>query len=303
MQEGGMRYQVGIVAALLTARALAAQTPRFEVVSIKQCEPGAASAGRGGSGRAASPASPVRLSLSCLTVQQMIRMAYVQFANGKRQFPGGQEVPISGGPAWISSERYDIEAKAENPESPEMMRGPMAQMLLEERFRLKIHRETKDVPVYVLALGTGVPKLQPAQEGKCVPSDKSVSAEQRQAGLLHCGVFAPSTKNDGSVMYGTTLPNFCAQISLLLDRPVIDKTGIAGVFDIHVDAPQSEPDAPATAPSAGLPGALVLKAHSTTDAIGSAIISAIQKVGLRLESAKGPGEFLFIDHVEKPVAN
>jgi uncharacterized protein (TIGR03435 family) len=231
-------------------------------------------------------------------------MAYLQYPDGTRK-PPGRETPVSGGPAWVDSVRYDIDAKAETPQSPEMMRGPMMQALLEDRFHLKIHRETREVAVYVLTVAKGGSKLQAAQKGKCIPLDASHGLpppSQRPAGMFACGVFAPSKTNDGVYMYGTTLANFCVQLSVVLDRDVIDKTGIVGVFDIHVEPPP--PDASTGPPSDVPPPAPAAHARSNLiDPLGSSIIAAVQKAGLRLEPAKGPGEFLVIDHVERPSVN
>jgi uncharacterized protein (TIGR03435 family) len=104
-------------------------------------------------------------------------------------------------------------------------------------------------------------------------------------------------------MYGTTLANFCQQISLILDRDVIDKTGIAGVFDIRVEplSNTGTADGASPAPSPGAAGASA--SASLTDPLGSSVLAAARTAGLRLESAKGPGDFLVIDHVEKPTGN
>jgi uncharacterized protein (TIGR03435 family) len=101
-------------------------------------------------------------------------------------------------------------------------------------------------------------------------------------------------------MYGTTLANFCAQLSIVMDRDVVDKTGIAGVFDIHVESPPADP-AP-EAPAGPMPRGPMPRA-SLADPLGSALLTAVEKVGLRLEPAKGSGEILVIDHVEKPSGN
>jgi uncharacterized protein (TIGR03435 family) len=287
----------------VAAQPSAASVPRFEVASVKPSttcgDPGAKS-GRGG---AAGVSDPGRLDVRCRTAIDLICMAYVQYPEGKRN-PPGRQTPVSGGPAWLDSVRYDIDAKPESPQSLEMMRGPMMQALLEDRFQLKIHRETRDVAVYALTVAKGGPKLQIAQKGTCIRADAGdplPPPSQRPAGMLRCGVFAPSKANDGVYMYSTTLANFCEQLSLVLDRDVIDKTGIAGVFDIHVEPP---PDA-----STGDPSDVPVPPHaagaraSLIDPLGSSILAAVQKAGLRLESAKGTGEFLIIDRVERPSGN
>ena len=92
-------------------------------------------------------------------------------------------------------------------------------------------------------------------------------------------------------MYSTTLGHFCEQLSVVMDRHVIDRTGIEGVFDIFIEAPL-EP-----------PAGAMQDDRSLTGRLGSTILGAIQKMGLRLESAKGPKEFLVVDSVERPSGN
>jgi uncharacterized protein (TIGR03435 family) len=184
----------------------------------------------------------------------------------------------------------------------------MLQGLLEDRFQLKIHREAREVPVYALTVAKGGPKLQAAQPGKCFAMDPGhpVPPSQRPPGLMPCGIFAPSPTKDGVYMYSTTLTYFCAQLSVVLDRDAVDRTGIAGVFDVHVDIHVDVPPADSSPgdPAGGMsgpPGPLV--PASPTDPLGSAIFTAIQKLGLRLDPAKGSGEFLVIDRAEKPSEN
>jgi uncharacterized protein (TIGR03435 family) len=243
------------------------------------------------------------LDLKCRTIMDLVQMAYLQYADGKRA-PPGRHVPVSGGPAWIHSDRYDIDATAEGAPGQAVMSGPMMQALLEDRFQLKIHRETREIPVYALTVAKGGPKLQVAQPGKCIPRDPDhpVPPSQLPQGLMRCGVFAPSPAKDGVYMYSTTLDYFCGQLSVLLDRDVIDKTGIAGVFDIHVEAPPANPTDGDTADGVERSPRAPVKV-SPTDALGAAIFEAVQKVGLRLEPAKGTGEFLVIDRVARPSGN
>jgi hypothetical protein len=109
-------------------------TPGFEVVSIKPCKAGLPGAGRAG---AASGSSPAILRENCVTVSDLIRQAYVEYGSGQGStFP--QLVPIQGGPNWINSERYEIDAKAEGAPGQGMLRGPMLQALLQDRFNLKM---------------------------------------------------------------------------------------------------------------------------------------------------------------------
>ncbi len=78
---------------------------------------------------------------------------------------------IEGGPAWLSSDKYTIEAEADGDQTVPMMYGPMTQVLLEERFQLKIHRETREGPVYELTVAKGGARVQPVRQGPCIASD------------------------------------------------------------------------------------------------------------------------------------
>jgi uncharacterized protein (TIGR03435 family) len=286
-----MKSQVVVLA--LAARILAAQpvTPKFEVASIKLCknEPGRM--------MGAGNSSPGRLSTGCSPMVDanslgLIQGAYVRFAGGHTNPLG--VLPIKGGPAWVHSELYEINARAEGAPSMEMMQGPMLQALFEDRFHLKIHRENPEGPVYALTLAKGSSKLKPFKEGSCsqMPLTRPVPAPppgQRFCNMLIS--FRGPTVEAG----GSTLTEFSKLLNLILDRPVIDKTGVAGRFDIHLEfAPdQVIPGLPPPLPNA-----------PATDPAGPTIFTAIQEqLGLKLEPARGPVEILVIDSIERPSGN
>lgn len=141
-----------------------AATPKFDVVSIKPCKPGVAKGG---------DSSPGRLSVGCAPLADvgntgLIQQAYNRYASGRLTTP--TVIPIEGGPDWIHSEWFAIDAKSDGHPSVLMMLGPMMQAILEDRFKLKIHRETRRGPVYELVLGKSAPKLKPLQDGSCTPA-------------------------------------------------------------------------------------------------------------------------------------
>lgn len=285
----------------------AQSTPKFEVASIKPCKAGDLPAGGGRSaGGAASGNDPGRLSLECQTLDRLIRMAYIRFADGKDWYPGSpgatprqMNQPISGEPAWANSDRYTIDAKPESPQTAGMMRGPMLQALLEDRFGLKIHRDLRDVPIYALVVGKGGPKLAPTRKDSCTSLDftKDPTPWPRPVEPRPCGFFRPD-RSGGTETLGQTLAGLCRQFSVALDRDAVDRTGIAGTFDIHLELSEDDLFPFARPESAGDPAALALPADPLT-----AIMAAVQKLGLKLESAKAPAEFLVIDHVERPSPN
>jgi uncharacterized protein (TIGR03435 family) len=111
--------------------------------------------------------------VNCETVKDLIRDAYDLLANG-RMWRGmitrnSRTVQIEEGPGWIDSERYYIDAKAEGPQTQETMKGPMMRTLIEDRFKLKIRRETRQGPVYELKVAQGGPKLEKVENGSCIP--------------------------------------------------------------------------------------------------------------------------------------
>jgi uncharacterized protein (TIGR03435 family) len=133
--------------------------PQFEVASVKPClkqaEDAAAPAKGTGSNR-------LRI-VTCQTLLSMIQWGYVNFADGRFNPLGS--IPLSAGPACIDSDLFTIDAKAESPQSLGTMNGPMLRALLQQRFNLKTHIESWAVPVYVLTVAKGGPKLQPSRRG------------------------------------------------------------------------------------------------------------------------------------------
>ncbi len=287
------------------AQTASAFTPKFEVASIRPCEPALPGAGR----RGGLSVTPGRLHVICMTVNALAQIAYGV----------GFRFPIEGGgPAWIRSDGYDIEAKAEGNPSAQMMQGPMLQALLEDRFKLKMRRETKEIPVYVLTVAKSGFKLQPLKEGSCTPSDPL----KPPAGLTPADIRAASAStcaNSGTIglrrapgrpvtadFHGITLDDFSKALDRALDRPIVNKTGIVGMFDVHMEF------APDEATPAFMPGGRLLGyAGPPTPPIqgddpiaGPSIFTAMQEqLGLKLEGAKGTGEFFVIDHVERPSEN
>jgi bla regulator protein blaR1 len=275
--------------------AQSAARPRFDVVSIKPCKPSVAN----GVPVFGGDSSPGRLSIGCGILADtdntgMIQVAYNRYANG--QLTSWKMIPIEGGPDWIHSERFEIDAKADGHPSILMMQGPMMQTILEDRFKLKIHRETRQGPVYELALGKSSPKLKPLQDGTCTPVVVGRPLPLLPDGQRRCRNMVSSR---GSVDFeGGTLSMFAGSLGMVLDRPVIDKTGITSYFEIHL---VFSPDDSATPrPVTAEPGASA--AVRAPDAPG--IFQAIQEqLGLRLVPAKGPVDVLVIDHIERPSEN
>jgi bla regulator protein blaR1 len=181
-----------------------------------------------------------------------------------------QEYQLVGGPPWLGTDRYDIVAKPEEKASADEVLE-MIKTLLAERFKLRLHHETRELPVYALFVGKNGSKMKAS----------STDGNDNHSSNVRRGM-----------MTGQNLPleMFVIILSNQLDRPVVDRTGLAGNFDLRLEwSPE------ASRPSAEGVG---------TVTSGPSIFTAIQEqLGLRLEATKGPVEVIVIDSVERPSEN
>lgn len=256
----------------------------FDVASVKPTA--------GADGRALLQATPGRLVMTNLALRRLILIAY-----------DVQDYQLAGAPGWIDSEHYDIQAKAESNPSVQQMEGPMLRRLLEERFRLAIHRETRQLPVYMLSVGKTGPKLQSSKPGSCTPYAMNSPPPVTPQGAprpVFCGF--QRTPSEGlnrsldakGVTMAALATNLSRTYTAALGRNVIDGTGLTGAFDFHLTW--------AMDPPAAVPGAA--GNTSPLDSTGPSIFVALQEqLGLRLESTKGSVEVLVIDRIQKPSDN
>jgi uncharacterized protein (TIGR03435 family) len=198
---------------------------------------------------------------------------------------------VLGGPGWINSDRYDVEAKA--PGNPAVgQKRLMLQTLLADRFQLALHRETRELPIYRLTVAKSGLKLQPPN---CIAGDPvNPTPAQGKTRMDYCGYggFAARGEFEAS---DESMADLAVSLSYLLGRTVVDETRIKGTFRVRLTfAPD---DAAIRLPE--LPGDPAPAADA-----GPSVFAAVQEqLGLKLESGKGPVEVLVIDHVEKPDAN
>jgi uncharacterized protein (TIGR03435 family) len=253
--------------------------PEFEVASIKLNKSTGAFA-------LARPSPGGRFTLTNIPLQFVITMAYRI-----------KDFQLSGAPAWLTSERYDIEAKAEgNPSFDAML--PMLQTLLEDRLQFKFHRESKELPVYALLVAKPG-KLHQA-EGDCgpLPTGPPPPPEPGKLPTAPCGGFFLFPGHLTGQKVG--IPQLVDSLSRFTGRVVLDKTNLTGKYDINLDytPEQGQFQAPPGGPPPGLPPL------PPTDPNGPSLFTALQEqLGLKLESQKGPVEMLVIDHVERPSEN
>jgi uncharacterized protein (TIGR03435 family) len=200
-----------------------------------------------------------------------------------------QEFQVSGGPQWVGSDRFDVEGKTQDLKAdPDRLRL-MLQSLLEDRFKLKLHRETKVASVYALVMEQGDSKMQRSAD----QSNEEVNGPSPAgAGPNHGAIRIGMGRMIGNA---ATMPLFARMLSQRLDRLVVDSTGLSGRFDIQLHWTPGAGEVPYG------PGGNALPA---TDPHGPSIFSAVQEqLGLKLESATALVEFLDVDSVEKPSEN
>jgi uncharacterized protein (TIGR03435 family) len=205
---------------------------------------------------------------------------------------------LSGGPEWIGSDRYDIEATAApdaisqglSVKAREDKMRLMLRTLLADRFKLVIRRESKELPVYTVVVAKNGPKLQRAKiEEKDCP--ESSSSE------LRCHVINGGM---GRGMHGKAVQvsDMVSFVENWSDRPIVDKTGLTGLFVVETDG--WAPMRPRVRPPGEEPTA---EDKAITDPIRPTLFTIFDRLGLKMESQKAPVDVFVIDHVEKPSEN
>jgi uncharacterized protein (TIGR03435 family) len=189
---------------------------------------------------------------------------------------------IYGGPKWVVSDHYDILAETPGnvrPNPDEQM--SMLRSLLADRFRLTFHREQKELPVYVLSVAKGGPKLKEST----VSPDASPEGPPMLAFVLSPRLVRLPARY-------TTMADFASILQRSpLDRPVLDQTGLSGVYDFDLEF----------APNESLWGG-ILPRPADSDKPG--LFAALrEQLGLRIEATRGPVETLVIDRVDRPSEN
>lgn len=352
----GMAQTAGVLSPLTVPgqTPVAAAQAEFEEASVRVCDPDnlpSLPEGARGGGANSFYMTPGRTYALCMTVATLIRTAYnygpmaLDFSRpiGTRGMgPEGRGLALNavfglgmedgqrvrGGPDWVRTEPFTIEAVAPGAADAETMRGPMLLALLESRFRLKAHIETEQVPAFALTVAPGGPKMKAVQASGISPDgfvEKTVSTdacepppsvptpapigptmwtprspvEVRGGAKPSCGL-TQSLNGPNYVLVGGAagMPMLARQLGNRLGRVrVIDRTGITGLFNFILEFALDE----------NTPGqALASQRAENPDAVprGQTIFAAIeQQLGLRLEPARAPREFIVIDAIERPGPN
>jgi uncharacterized protein (TIGR03435 family) len=260
----------------LLAQAAESTKPSFEVASVKPNNSGASNSStqtRPG-GRFTAANVPLRI---------LLREAYRL-----------QDFQLIDAPDWTRTERYDIAAKADgDPEYAEMRL--MIQTLLADRFSLVVHNETRELPIYALVVARPDGKLGPQlfkSEVDCTDSARSKQPAPSAAPAASspgvsqmrevepCGTNANTSNNSATLRAGSVpMSSLAATLSTFANRVVVDRTGLAGGFDVI----------------------LTWTPNQTSETSGASLFTALQEqLGLRLESTRGPVEVVVVDRVERP---
>ena len=211
---------------------------------------------------------------------------------------------ISGLPEWPKSEKYDIEAKTDSAAVEELSRlsegerdlaqKRMLQALLSDRFKLKVHRETKSLPEYALVIAENAPKLKEAQPGDTYPNGMKGPDGGSGAGIMMMGL-----NGGGLTAQGVPISNLVRMLSQQLGRTVVDRTGLTAKYDFTL---QWTPDPSQTPMFKGANGGQPPADNaSPSGSQGVSIFTALQQqLGLELQPKQGPVDMIVIDHVEMP---
>ncbi len=267
--------------------------PSFEVVSVKPNH-----SASGGIMIRMSPGG--RFNAQNITGKFLMEEAY-----------GVKDSQIVGAPGWFDSEHFDIEAKPDdsfneaekkgNPDAQHAQLALMLQSMLEDRFKLTIHHETKEMPVLTLLVAKGGPKLHDSGPDPAAQPDEPPPGPMKPDG--------PQPRHSVRMMgrgnldiNAESLDSFAEVLSRQLGRVVVNKTGLKGNYDFSLkwspDENEGRMFGGAGAAPDGRPG------PPPAEAAGPSIYSALQEqLGLKLETVKGPVDTIVIDRVEKPTEN
>jgi uncharacterized protein (TIGR03435 family) len=294
-------FRTGLVLALIGAGQTKAQTPApapspaptFDVASVKPNK-------TGGMGVRIMFQPGGRFTADNITLKFLIRLAY-----------DVQDFQISGGPPWINSDRYNIEAKADGPPEGDMRRMTeeqrqadmkrrrlMVQALLADRFKLTLHNESKEGPIYALVVAKNGPKIKELPPQAPAPPDdpKDTPDKPDPKHMGRGGMRMGRGELTGS---GVKLSFLANALSDQVGHKVVDKTGLTGDYDFELKWTPDESQGPGFKGPGG-PG----DGPPPPDPNGPTIFTAVQEqLGLKLESQKGPVDVLVIDHAEKATEN
>jgi len=233
-----------------------------------------------------------RLTAAGATVKTLICVAY-----------GISDFQVLGGPNWIDEERYDVEAtpgaaleeqlQKMTSDQSTLVKHQMLQTLLAERFKLTLHHDTKELPIYALVVAKGGSKLQETKPDDANPDPANASAHPTNKGRMRMSFQSTAIELTAT---GMAMDGLARQLASQLHSTVQNQTGLKGIYDFTVHFTPDDAGMDASGP--GGSGA------SLSDNSGTSIFAAVEdQLGLKLESKKGPVDVVVVDHVDKPSDN
>jgi uncharacterized protein (TIGR03435 family) len=274
------RVSSSLVVVCLSAAFVQAQapqtTPAFEVASVKPSAPDA-------QGQHLRREPGGRVSIGNVPLRELIKFVYQI-----------QDYQLDGVPAWAGSASFDIVAKAAEDVAP-VLPGTgvdplilMLRTLLADRFRLQVHQESREMPAYALVMSRpGIPGAglkRSATDCQAVAREQATRPTQSSPGSSQCGFRAALGVITSA---GFPLSQLLNPLSQLVQRPIVDRTGLQGGFDYEL---RFVPER--------------LQAGASPDASGASIFTALQEqLGLKLEPVRAPVQVLVVDHVERPTSD
>ncbi|HKE82310.1 MAG TPA: M56 family metallopeptidase [Vicinamibacterales bacterium] len=239
--------------------------------------------------------------------------AYVRGGGCDMKVALGEDCPVIVGtlPPWLKTDRFEIQGtlprstptysdrQVREGDTPQV--NLMLQVLLEDRFRLKVHRETRELPVYALVVGKNGPKLDPPVR-RVVTGPGGTQVEIHGIGMVLAVRGQDGTSRRRMNFESSSMQDAADGLAVYFDRPLIDRTALSGEFNFTIEH-EVDLDAPAPPFVPNPSGRGGNYANPFTGLTAAELSRALQDVGLRLESTKAPLEVLVIDHVEKPSEN
>jgi uncharacterized protein (TIGR03435 family) len=277
----GIVAVVGGIAGVLKAQTPA--SPAFEVASVKPNKTVGPLGVRSLSGD--------RATITNASLRTLIQAAYAITVS-----------QIIGGPNWIDSERFDIHAKALAPTFVSQLQLMLRTLLL-DRFKLVVHAETRQLPIYTLVVARSDGKLGPSlrrSDIDCVPILAASAIGQSPTPAVPgkpapCAIESPWPLAASAI----TMAQLTDYLSPRVQRDVLDGTRLTGYFDVELIWTPELPSAIVAAPRP--PGEPLMLNNHVVDLNGPSIFTALQEqLGLKLDSEGGPVDVLVIDHVEHP---
>lgn len=307
------------VSLVLASSAVFAQvpTPAFEVASIKPAAPLDPAKIAAGQLHVGMTIDGARVDIGFFSLADLIRTAY-----------NVKPYQVTG-PDWMSAQRFDMVAKM--PEGASKDQVPqMLQALLAERFKLTVHRDSKEHSVYALMVGKNGPKLKESPpDADPAPSSAPGGGDTPAPGSGN-GPLRVNRSGNGMVISGgrggatrvsmgpngtihmevskMAMPAFADMLSPFVDRPVVDMTELKGNYQVALDLSLDDMRIAARSAGVAVPGLAPggepsrqsgLDAPAASDPSGSSIFAAVQQLGLKLDPRKAPMEMIVIDHLEK----